>query len=87
MYILKVSYKDTEGGDEKLNKLFLKSHMARYGDTQKNLADAIGLSLSRLNAKINSAKGAEFTQNEISFIAQRYKLKARDIEDVFFNYQ
>lgn len=66
-----------------LDKNKLRSHMALYGDNQRTLSEAMELSLSRLNAKINET-GAEFTQSEILFLAQRYKLKPKDVTDVFF---
>lgn len=66
-----------------MNKQLLRSIMTKYGETQKDLADAMGLSLSRLNAKINS-NGADFRQNEISFIKERYKLNSKDIDHIFF---
>lgn len=67
-----------------MDKNLLRSYMAEYGDTQAKLADAMGISLSRLNAKINEAKGAEFVQSEIQFIADRYHMKAKDVTAVFF---
>lgn len=68
-----------------MNKNLLKSYMAKAGDTQADLAEAIGMSLSRLNAKINETAGAEFTQSEISFISKRYRLSGREIIACFFN--
>lgn len=68
----------------KMNKNLLNSYMARFGDTQKTLADAMGISLSRLNAKINETGGAEFTQGEMDFIASRYHLAAKDMVSIFF---
>lgn len=68
-----------------MDKLLLKSHMARKGDTQATLADAMGLSLSRLNAKINETGGAEFTQTEIAFISKRYRLSSGETMKVFFS--
>lgn len=68
-----------------MNKLLLKSHMAKRGDTQSVLAESMGLSLSRLNAKINGTGGAEFTQSEIAFISERYKLSGSETMRVFFN--
>lgn len=68
-----------------MNKLLLKSHMARRGETQAHLADAMGLSLSRLNAKINGTAGAEFTQTEIAFISERYRLSAGETMKIFFD--
>ena len=68
----------------KMNKNLLNSFMARFGDTQKTLADAMGISLSRLNAKINETGGAEFMQSEMGFIAARYQLSADDVINIFF---
>lgn len=67
-----------------MNKRELRAVMARAGDTQSSLAEEMGISLSRLNAKINCTNGAEFTQNEIAFIAERYDLKPNDIIHIFF---
>lgn len=66
-----------------MNKLLLKSHMAKKGETQAVLAEAMGLSLSRLNAKINGTGGAEFTQTEIAFISERYKLSGSETMRIF----
>ena len=66
-----------------MNKALLHSFMVRYGDTQLTLAMAMGISLSRMNAKINN-KSAEFTQSEILFIKSRYKLTATEIDEIFF---
>lgn len=67
-----------------MNKNRLKSLIILYDGTQKNLAQAIGISQSRLNAKINE-KNAEFTQKEIKMIADRYGLSASDISEIFFD--
>lgn len=67
-----------------LNKALLKSFIVRYDKTQFNLAKAMGISLSRLNAKINESNGAEFTQGEICFIKNRYRLSNRDVSNIFF---
>lgn len=66
-----------------MNKALLRSFMIRHGDTQLMLAIAMGISLSRLNAKINN-KSAEFNQKEILFIKHRYNLSATDIDEIFF---
>lgn len=66
-----------------MNKALFRSFMVKFGDTQETLANAMGISLSRLNAKINS-NGAEFTQSEILFIKQRYKLSASNVDAIFF---
>ena len=69
---------------DKVNKNLLKSFMVLNGDTQERLADALGISLSNLNAKMNS-KGASFRQTEIMEIKERYKLTADDVDGIFFN--
>ena len=68
-----------------MNKLLLKSQIANRWDTQAFLAEAMGLSLSRLNAKINGTGGAEFTQTEIAFISERYKLSGSETMRIFFS--
>lgn len=67
-----------------MDKKELRIHMVKYGDTQETLANAMEISLSRLNAKIN-CNGAEFTQKEILFIKHRYNLTASDVDAIFFN--
>lgn len=66
----------------KLNKPLLESFMKRFGDTQKDLADALGISLSCVNAKING--NSDFRQNEIGFIKTRYHLSADEVNSIFF---
>ena len=65
-----------------INKLELKAVMVRYGDRQEDLADAIGISLSALNMRINGS--IPFRQPEIEKIALRYNLSAEDIQRIFF---
>lgn len=67
-----------------MNKLLLASVMIKSGDTQGTLASAMGLSLSRLNAKINEREGASFTQPEMEFIIERYKLSNDEAIQIFF---
>ena len=65
-----------------MNKALLRSFMIKYGDTQAVLAEAMGLSVSCLNAKINGK--SDFLQNEIGFIKDRYHLTAYDVDSIFF---
>ena len=67
-----------------MNKNMLNSFMAKNGDTQERLADALGISLSNLNAKMNG-KGASFRQTEIMAIKNRYSLTADDVDCIFFS--
>lgn len=67
-----------------MNKYRLKEKMEGYGDTQKTLADAIGISLSCLNAKINESQNTCFRQSEINFIRHRYGLSPDETAEIFF---
>lgn len=68
-----------------MDKPLLNSFMAKHSDTQETLADAMGLSLSRFNAKVNERDGAAFTQNEMQFIIDRYSLSNDDAINIFFS--
>lgn len=68
-----------------MNAALLKGKMVENGDTQASLAEALGISRSRLNAKINGS--ADFRQLEILFIKERYKLTAKDINNIFFTHE
>ena len=67
-----------------MNKALLRSVMIKHNDTQAILAEAMGLSLSRLNAKINRSNRADFRQNEIEYIKNRYALSPQDVDNIFF---
>lgn len=67
-----------------MNKQMLKGLIIANDGNQSTLADAMGISLSRLNAKINET-GAEFSQSEIAFIRDRYKLNKSQVVDIFFS--
>ena len=69
----------------KINKPLLQSYIVLNDGSQKVLATAIGISLSRLNAKINEKGGAEFNQGEMSFIKDRYHLTDDVFVSIFFN--
>ena len=73
-----------KGGNVLVEKNVLKAKMVEFGDTQAKLARAIGISLSRLNAKLNGTDGAEFTLGEIKQIKKRYSLDADQTEHIFF---
>ena len=79
-----VSYEDTRKEVKLMNKNKFVSVMKLHGDTQESLAEAIGISVQRLNAKINSTGGAEFTMSEIRAIKIRYNLTCQEIDEIFF---
>lgn len=66
-----------------MNSRKLKGLIVEKDGSQAVLAEAMGLSLSRLNAKING-NDAEFGQTEIAFIRERYKLSRDEVIDIFF---
>lgn len=61
----------------------LKGKIVENGDTQADLAAALGISASNLNDKINGK--SSFRQNEIAAIRNRYHLSAADVDLIFFN--
>lgn len=67
-----------------MNKNMFVSKMKLFGDTQEVLATALGISLSRLNAKINETDGAEFKQSEITFFIVRWHLIPEEVVQIFF---
>ena len=67
-----------------MNKNMLVGIMRSHGDFQRNLAEAIGLSLQQFNKKLNAKGGAEFSQGEIAAIKRRYQLTDEEIGAIFF---
>lgn len=67
-----------------MNSQLLKGLIKTYDGTQAQLADNLGISLSRLNAKINET-GAEFGQSEIATIRDRYNLTDEQVVNIFFD--
>lgn len=67
-----------------MNKRKLNAIMQLHGESQLDLAQYLQLSLSRLNAKINEYRGAQFRQNEIAAIQEHYGLSAEEVNEIFF---
>lgn len=67
-----------------MNKNLFVSKMKLFGDTQEILAAALGMSLSRLNAKINETNGAQFRASEIKFFRDRWHLTPEEVDQIFF---
>lgn len=72
-------------GGIKLNKNLLESVMKLHGDTGGMLAEHLHIARSTFSAKINETNGAEFTQNEIRIIKEKYNLSAEQIDNIFFD--
>lgn len=67
-----------------MNKTKLKSVMALYGDTYKDIANYLQISEQSVSCKINE-NGTEFKQGEISKIAKKYNLSPEEVVSIFFN--
>ena len=57
--------------------------MLPNGDTNKTLAEYLGISEQSVSKKINET-GTEFKQGEISMIKKRYSLTGDQIDSIFF---
>ena len=66
-----------------INAQLLKDIIEKHDHTQVTLAKAMGLSPSRLSAKINE-HNTEFTLGEILFIRDRYHLTNTQLVEIFF---
>lgn len=66
-----------------MNKAAMRSVMAKHSDTQEQLAEALNMQVSGLNARINGR--IEFRAGEISRIVQRYNLTPVETAEIFFD--
>ena len=66
-----------------MKKEQLRSIMVLYGDTNKDLADYLGISEQSVSNKINE-NGTEFKQGEIARIKTKYNLSSEQIDNIFF---
>lgn len=67
-----------------MDKKLFRSIMVLHGDTNKTLADYLGISAKSVNDKINE-NGTEFKQSEITAIMKRYHLSENQLTSIFFN--
>lgn len=68
-----------------MNTNYLKGAIRVAGMNQGEVANKIGCSLSRFNAKLNGRKGAEFLLSEVSALKKLLGLSSKDVMDIFFN--
>ena len=66
-----------------MKKELLRSIMVLHGDTNKDLAEYLGISEQSVSNKINE-NGTEFKQGEISKIKARYNLTSEQVDRIFF---
>ncbi len=64
-----------------MNKEMLKAIMVNYGDKNKDLAAALGMSVPNFSTIWNSRN--EFSLKYIRLIATRYSLTPKQIYDIF----
>ena len=67
-----------------MNKTLLRSIMVLFGDTNRTLADYLGISEKSVNDKINE-RGTEFKKSEIAAIKKRYSLTDEQVILIFFS--
>jgi len=67
-----------------MNKALLRSVMVLFGDTNKTLAQYLGLSEKSVSDKINE-NGTEFKLQEMRAIKKRYSLSDQQFSDIFLN--
>lgn len=65
-----------------MNKNAFKAVMVYHGDTQKVVADVLGISAQTIGDKLNGM--TDFTQSEIQVLAERYKLTPAQVDEIFF---
>ena len=67
-----------------MDRKLLRSIMILHGDTNKDLAQWLGISEQSVSGKINET-GTQFKQGEIAKIRDRYDLTAEQVEAIFFS--
>lgn len=61
----------------------LKVVLERFGQTQNDLAELLGISYQSVSIKLNGHK--DFTQTEIFKIMVMFNLTPEEVVDIFFN--
>lgn len=69
-----------------MNSNLLKGKFKEFGMTQADVANKIGLSLSRFNAKLNENDGAEFSLGEARSLKELFSLTTEQVDEIFFDY-
>ena len=66
-----------------MNGAMMKAVIVKNNETQAKLAEALGMPVSALNARINGH--VEFRRNEINEIRKRYNMSKDETIAVFFD--
>ena len=67
-----------------MNSNLLKGKFKEFSLTQSDVAQKIGMSLSRFNAKLNGTGGAEFSLGEAHALKELFHLTPKQMDDIFF---
>lgn len=67
-----------------MNVNMLKGKIRENDMTQEDVANKIGLSLSRFNAKLNETGGAEFSLGEVQSMKKLFNLQPDQVDQIFF---
>ena len=67
-----------------MNINLLKGHIRACAMSQAEVADKLGISLSRFNAKINARDEAEFTLSEVCNLKKILDLSSKQVDEIFF---
>lgn len=68
-----------------MNSALLKGEIRARSMTQEDVAEKIGISLSRFNAKLNNTGGAEFSLGEVRALKTLLHLDANQVDVIFFD--
>jgi len=67
-----------------MNINLLKGKIRENALTQGELAEKMGISLSRFNAKLNGRGGAEFSLGELRELKNQLSLTSKQVDQIFF---
>ncbi|MGN1004075.1 MAG: hypothetical protein ACI4O5_04490 [Oscillospiraceae bacterium] len=67
-----------------MNVNLLKGKIKERALTQEDVAEKMGVSLSRFNAKLNERGGAEFSLGELQALKSILALTSRQVDQIFF---
>ena len=68
-----------------MNRGLLKGKIKEKAMTQGDVAERIGISLSRFNAKLNNFGGAEFSLGEVRALKKLLQLDQAQVDSIFFD--
>lgn len=68
-----------------MNRDLLKGKIKENAMTQGDVAEKIGISLSRFNAKLNNFGGAEFSLGEVRALKRLLQLDQSQVDSIFFD--